>query len=215
MFCMHCGNQVQDGVKFCENCGKPIQQAEAQSAAQPAEQQAPAAQPAQGAVIQQGAPMPDRGASTAQTQAGQGPVYTEAAPKELGTKWLKCLPFLLGIGALVNLAQLFQLADGYDLFLLMSWPGSIGTIITINVVSVVLLIVFAVLAAVMLYKRKKSGPMFAYLCYLTEAALGLVMMIGASSLGMDSFESLGMLIGGAVMLVLNVIYFQKRQHLFH
>ena len=120
MFCMHCGNQVQDGAKFCENCGKPIQQAEAQSAAQPAEQQAPAAQPAQGAVIQQGAPMPDRGASTAQTQAGQGPVYTEAAPKELGTKWLKCLPFLLGIGALVNLAQLFQLADGYDLFLLMS-----------------------------------------------------------------------------------------------
>ena len=159
--------------------------------------------------------MPDRGASTAQTQAGQGPVYTEAAPKELGTKWLKCLPFLLGIGALVNLAQLFQLADGYDLFLLMSWPGDIGTIITINVVSVVLLIVFAVLAAVMLYKRKKSGPIFAYLCYLTEAALGLVMMIGASSLGMDSFESLGMLIGGAVMLVLNVIYFQKRQHLFH
>ena len=50
---------------------------------------------------------------------------------------------------------------------------------------------------------------------MTEAALGLVMMIGASSLGMDSFESLGMLIGGAVMLVLNVIYFQKRQHLFH
>lgn len=211
MFCMHCGNQVQDGAKFCENCGKPIQQAEAQSAAPQAAQP----EPVQSAVIQQGAPMPDRGASTAQTQAGQGPVYTEAAPKELGTKWLKCLPFLLGIGALVNLAQLFQLADGYDLFLLMSWPGSIGTIITINVVSVVLLIVFAVLAAVMLYKRKKSGPMFAYLCYLTEAALGLVMMIGASSLGMDSFESLGMLIGGAVMLVLNVIYFQKRQHMFH
>ena len=23
MFCMHCGNQVQDGAKFCENCGKP------------------------------------------------------------------------------------------------------------------------------------------------------------------------------------------------
>ena len=97
MFCRHCGKQIADDAKFCPSCGAQV--------AQPG-QSAPQAEPVQTP------PQPEPQAEPVQTPPQAAPVYQTVSspqPTQLGTKWLTVLPFLLGLGAIMNFVTVIRL----------------------------------------------------------------------------------------------------------
>ncbi len=103
-------------------------------------------------------------------------------------------------GVTANLVYaIFPSMKGFDLF---------------NGIACFALGVFAIITRFALAKYKKSGPMFLYSLYVANAVVALIYGIGATvALGEVAFNPIS--IGGTVlMIVLNVVYFNKRKHLF-
>lgn len=227
MYCIHCGKQIEDSAKFCMYCGKQVGPATEETAAQPssadaapdagdsAAQSETPSEPVQNDAPQAAAPAaePVSMAQPAVQTETQG-ASADSAP-QLGMRWAQVVPFLLGIGVIWSIVQLFQVFSmDAPLSLILSLP-TIGPAITCLLVGAIVSIVLAVLAIVFLVKHKKWGYYCLYGCYAVEVVAGLITLIAYSSLDLSIANPLATVITGALMLVVNIIYFKKRQHLYN
>ena len=122
MFCSHCGKQIAEDARFCPSCGAQVAQpAQSEPRAQ-TPQNEPKAEPVQAQPAQQQTPPQPEPVQTPQS----GPVYQTTPspqPTQLGTKWLTVLPFLLGIGAIMNFVTIIRiLGSGVSLGDMFSVP---------------------------------------------------------------------------------------------
>lgn len=191
MFCSNCGNKLNDDAKFCPSCGTKV--------AQPAQpQSAPQAEPVQ---------TPPQAAPAYQT-------VSSPQPTQLGTKWLTVLPFLLGLGALVNVISLIRML-GSDSLEDLFFARMVGGINTLTFLGLVVLTVLAVVAIVQLVHRKKLGYQCVYALYGCQVVINLIVffsLIGYS--GINMVPTVIAILVGATMLGVNLVYFGKRKHLF-
>ncbi|MFR8078297.1 MAG: zinc-ribbon domain-containing protein [Christensenellales bacterium] len=238
MFCFRCGQELPEGAKFCPSCGQSQTidtqpaQAEAPKAepqAEPVQAEAPKAEP-QAELVQAEAPKaepaqqpapPQSGVSYAQTQPSPqaAPTYQTVPspqPMQLGTKWLTVLPILLGLGAVLNLISIISLLDDLDgipLSFAFSLP-TIGPAFAIAFFSTIALIVLAVVAIILLVRRKKAGCFCVYALYAVQVLANIVVLFAYLDFGMDVLSIILSILIGAVMLAVNVVYFGKRKHMF-
>ena len=138
MFCSDCGKQIADDAKFCPSCGAQV--------AQPG-QSAPQAEPVQTP------PQPEPQAEPVQTPPQAAPVYQTVSspqPTQLGTKWLTVLPFLLGLGAIMNFVTVIRiLGSGVSLGDMFSVPTA-GPIFALAFFGTIALVALAVVAIVLI-----------------------------------------------------------------
>ena len=203
MFCSHCGKQIADDAKFCPSCGAQV--------AQPG-QSAPQAEPVQTP------PQPEPQAEPVQTPPQAAPVYQTVSspqPTQLGTKWLTVLPFLLGLGAIMNFVTVIRiLGSGVSLGDMFSVPTA-GPIFALSFFGSIALTALAVVAIVHLVRRKKLGYQCVYALYGCQLAVNLIVFLSMMGYyGVDLTSTIIAIIVAGVMLGINVTYFNKRKHLF-
>ena len=202
MFCSHCGKQIAEDARFCPSCG-----AQSEPRAQ-TPQNEPKAEPVQAQPAQQQTPPQPEPVQTPQS----GPVYQTTPspqPTQLGTKWLTVLPFLLGIGAIMNFVTIIRiLGSGVslgDMFSVLLWLAT----------SMFALTALAVVAIVQLVRRKKIGYLCVYALYGCQIAVNAIVFLSMMGYyGVDLTSTVIAIIVGGVMLGVNVTYFNKRKHLF-
>ena len=203
MFCSHCGKQIADDAKFCPSCGAQV--------AQPG-QSAPQAEPVQTP------PQPEPQAEPVQTPPQAAPVYqtVSSPPTQLGTKWLTVLPFLLGLGAIMNFVTVIRiLGSGVSLGDMFSVPTA-GPIFALAFFGTIALVALAVVAIVYLVRRKKLGYQCVYALYGCQLAVNLIVFLSMMGYyGVDLTSTVIAIIVAGVMLGINVTYFNKRKHLFN
>lgn len=204
MFCSHCGKQIADDAKFCPSCGAQV--------AQPG-QSAPQAEPVQTP------PQPEPQAEPVQTPPQAAPVYQTVSspqPTQLGTKWLTVLPFLLGLGAIMNFVTVIRiLGSGVSLGDMFSVPTA-GPIFALAFFGSIALTALAVVAIVHLVRRKKLGYQCVYALYGCQLAVNLIVFLSMMGYyGVDLTSTVIAIIVAGVMLGINVTYFNKRKHLFN
>lgn len=204
MFCSHCGKQIADDAKFCPSCGAQV--------AQPG-QSAPQAEPVQTP------PQPEPQAEPVQTPPQAAPEYQTVSspqPTQLGTKWLTVLPFLLGLGAIMNFVTVIRiLGSGVSLGDMFSVPTA-GPIFALAFFGTIALVALAVVAIVYLVRRKKLGYQCVYALYGCQLAVNLIVFLSMMGYyGVDLTSTVIAIIVAGVMLGINVTYFNKRKHLFN
>lgn len=162
---------------------------------------------------------PHCGNTVAATPAA--PTLEETKP-EMPMKWFKFLIYFgLWVGALSNLGNGLGLLTGsvYD--------GMAAYVYTIysSLHSVDLIFGFAFLAVaaftiVVRFKLagfKKDGPTLLYTIYVINVVVGLAYALTVSSIiGEPAVDSsfIGSLIGSVTAVIVNMVYFKKRAHLF-
>ena len=208
MFCSHCGKQIAEDARFCPSCG-----AQSEPRAQ-TPQNEPKAEPVQAQPAQQQTPPQPEPVQTPQS----GPVYQTTPspqPTQLGTKWLTVLPFLLGIGAIMNFVPIIRiLGSGVSLGDMFSVPTA-GPIFALSFFGSIALTALAVVAIVQLVRRKKIGYLCVYARYGCQIAVNAIVFLSMMGYyGVDLTSTVIAIIVGGVMLGVNVTYFNKRKHLF-
>ena len=203
-FCANCGSMIEENVKFCPNCGTAV--------AQPAEQ------PVQSRPVQQ----------TAYQQAIEPDKY-----QGFPMKWYKFLAyFLLWFGAFINIVNGFLIITGKHYDISASREGlseavyrQFPALKAGDIVCGILILVVAVLgilAAVNLLRLKAIGPKLVIAVYaggLFVTVLNIIFSLTMTK-GMLSFGSIlspsviGSIAGATLMLVINWIYFKKRESVF-
>ena len=208
MFCSHCGKQIAEDARFCPSCG-----AQSEPRAQ-TPQNEPKAEPVQAQPAQQQTPPQPEPVQTPQS----GPVYQTTPspqPTQLGTKWLTVLPFLLGIGAIMNFVTIIRIrGSGVSLGDMFSVPTA-GPIFALSFFGSIALTALAVVAIVQLVRRKKIGYLCVYALYGCQIAVNAIVFLSMMGYyGVDLTSTVIAIIVGGVMLGVNVTYFNKRKHLF-
>ena len=214
MFCSHCGKQIAEDARFCPSCGAQVAQpAQSEPRAQTTQNE-PKAEPVQAQPAQQQTPPQPEPVQTPQS----GPVYQTTPspqPTQLGTKWLTVLPFLLGIGAIMNFVTIIRiLGSGVSLGDMFSVPTA-GPIFALSFFGSIALTALAVVAIVQLVRRKKIGYLCVYALYGCQIAVNAIVFLSMMGYyGVDLTSTVIAIIVGGVMLGVNVTYFNKRKHLF-
>lgn len=198
MLCPYCGKEVQENAVFCIYCGKPL------SAPSPYPQQpAPPYQP-------------------------NAPMYPQPE-YYLPMKWYKFLIyFSLFAGAVLNAltgisyltgSVYATLGHGYvDAAAVYDFYGE-----TLQMLDLVFGVALIALAAFGIYTRfqlagfKRNAPLFLYTLYAASTLLPLIYNIAVFLLfgiDVDFASEIGSLVGVAINIWLNFIYFRKRAHMF-
>ncbi len=244
MFCSNCGAQLPDGSAFCSKCGSPVARANPQSSAQsyqqPSYQQQSYQQPSyqQQSYQQPSYQQPSYQQPSYQQQSYQQPSYQQQPVNlQQGMGWYKfVINFMLFFSALMNFSLGICYITGsiYDIVAKDSYGSSfwgydsISEMVysifpelqTIDIIYGVLAIgiaVFAILTRIRLKNFCKNGPAYLYTLYGAVTAVTLLYIIIVSSIigtsAADSSTITSMVIGVA-MLIVNVIYFGNRKHMF-
>lgn len=136
-------------------------------------------------------PQPEPQAEPVQTPPQAAPVYQTVSspqPTQLGTKWLTVLPFLLGLGAIMNFVTVIRiLGSGVSLGDMFSVPTA-GPIFALAFFGTIALVALAVVAIVYLVRRKKLGYQCVYALYGCQLAVNLIVflsMMGYYGVGPD------------------------------
>ncbi len=197
-FCSNCGAEIkQENQAFCSNCGAKIGEATA-------------------------------------AYTNSNPVYSQPVNQPVATpfpmKWYKFLIyFLLFAGAVVNIAFGFNYITG-DIYTVQSDTKVTGEMVyavfgsglkTVDVlygVFGILIAVFGFYTRSRLAKYKANGPTCLYVLYIISAVAGLLYLIAVKSIVGTDLDIPSTTIVSAVtsfvMVLLNVIYFNKRKSLF-
>lgn len=208
MFCKNCGAQLPDGAVFCTSCGTQTSQQSQQPTYQP---QQPTYQPQQ------------------PTYAYQQPAYAQpvgTTEKPMG--WFKfMIYFALFAGALLNLVTAIQMLTGAQYGdskdLVYGFFPSLKTIDVIMGIVLLGLVAFIILVRFRLAGFKKDGPKLLAVMYAAVLAFNILYIILVASVLSDFGAGIGdlltpsvvvSLLGSAVMLIVNKIYFDKRKELF-
>lgn len=217
MFCQHCGKESEDNNKFCPYCGQPIQ---------------PTVMPDQNGASQQFYTAQGEKNQQQYGTGGYSPQssYTyNTAPaatfsQQPPMKWYNFVIWVqLFVSALVSLYNAVQFFTGAqygegsaDLVYLFYGNGLKILDIVMGICSVIC-IGWAIYARQQLRHYKRQAPMV-YIVYLGFNAATVIVYVVCFSVIVQEFllDATNMinLVTNIVMIVLNVVYFQKRSSLF-
>lgn len=203
MFCTNCGTENREDASFCHNCGANLNRQREQATAA-YDYPTPSYDP-----------------------AGQRPEprYGAELKPEQGMKWFK---FIIYVQLFLNM--LLQLSTAVRLFTGSYYGGEADYVYflydglqTMDVIFGIIFIGLAVLAFMArqaLAKFKANGPKLYFGLLIANVGVALLYIIVGSlvtgipiQLLIDA-SLIGQLIGAAILICVNVVYFRKREHLF-
>ena len=239
MFCRFCGNEIPEGGQFCANCGKAV---EAGAAAQPGEQQTDTSQPdgQQGYNTQPGRqqeytsqPGGQQPYNTFQT-GGQQP-YPQVQVNPVQNHPMAWFKFIIYFQLFANMVLMLYnvlhgflgIAYGDDADLIYAICPGLKAVDVIYGFICIALIAGAFIVRQRLAHYKKNAPMQYIVFVAAVLVLGLlhtiagVAVIGATvpyaaEAGVVDVAGniLGTVVGAAIFIPVNYIYFNKRKELF-
>lgn len=210
MFCPNCGTNVGNAERFCPNCGAALNQNTASANPQPNYQQPSYQQPNY-------------------QQPNYQPVYQQPVQQyPYPMNWYKfVIYFALFAGAVLNAINGILHLTGsvwemqnvsadmvYAVF------GGMQAVDIIYGIGAIALAAFNIVTRMHLAKFRKTGPKFLSVCYGVAVGLALLYIILTSAVtGISIGDLVGateimQLVVSIVMLVVNVVYFNKRASLF-
>lgn len=215
MICNRCGKMIPDDTRFCPNCGNVIQM-----------QQVPSREPQQQQQQQYQNYDPQPSYPDYQNYQIDPMMQPQAAAvNQPPMNWFKFIIYVqLFLSAALNLINAIGAFNGshydgsadlvYGFF-----PGQ-KTNDMIYGVCLLILVALAIYARFRLAGFKRNGPTMYYLfCGLSLVFALLYLILSANTLGVSitdvmTASTTGTLIGMIVLLVINLVYFGKRKHLF-
>lgn len=219
MFCPNCGTNVGNAERFCPNCGAALNQNTASANPQPNYQQPNYQQPN---YQQPNYQQPNY-------QQPYQPVYQQPVQQyPYPMNWYKfVIYFALFAGAVLNAINGILHLTGsvwemqnvsadmvYAVF------GGMQAVDIIYGIGAIALAAFDIVTRMHLAKFRKTGPKFLSVCYGVAVGLTLLYIILTSAVtGISIGDLVGateimQLVVSIVMLVVNVVYFNKRASLF-
>lgn len=225
MFCGKCGAELPDNAVICGYCGEPVgtQPTAGNQGAYtaPADYQQPTYQ--QPAYQQPTYQQPTMG----YTDPGQPPVNYFAQPQQYPMKWYKFLIyFSLFAGAVMNVISGIMVLSGsqYDgkADLVYSFYDGLKTTDTLFGIACIVTAVLFVYARFQLAGYKRNAPTALMIAYAVPLVATLIYLIAVSSILSEAgvstgdliSEQIGSMVGSAIVLVANYVYFNKRKSLF-
>lgn len=218
MFCRFCGNEIPEGGQFCANCGKAV---EAEAASQPDAQQA-------------SAPQPETQQSYNSQPGGQQP-YPQVQVNPVQNRPMAWFKFIIYFQLFANMVIMVYnalhgflgIAYGDDAALIYAFYPGLKAVDVIYGLICIALIVGAFIVRQRLAHYKKNAPMQYILFVAAVLVMGLLHTIAgvavisaavpyAAGAGMADVAGniLGTVIGAAIFIPVNYIYFNKRKELF-
>lgn len=223
MLCPNCGTDVSSAGRFCPNCGAPVQPSK------PVESAAPQPQYQQPQYQQPQYQQPQYQQPQYQPPLNQQP-YQPMQPAAPQMNWYKFLIyFALFAGAVVNAVNALRFLTGLingssaEAKLLYSWFPGWKTVDIIVGLLLLVLVAFTIYTRFRLSGYYKNGPVCLYLTYGLAALSNVVYLIGVvlvingtgiSLLDLEIVPTIASILVSIVMIVVNVVYFNKRKHLF-
>lgn len=214
MFCPNCGTNVGNAERFCPNCGAALNQNTASANPQPNYQQPNYQQPS----YQQ-----------PNYQQPYQPVYQQPVQQyPYPMNWYKfVIYFALFAGAVLNaISGILHLTgsvwemQNVSADMVYAVFGGMQAVDIIYGIGAIALAAFNIVTRMHLAKFRKTGPKFLSVCYGVAVGLALLYIILTSAVtGISIGDLIGateilQLVFSIVMLVVNVVYFNKRASLF-
>ena len=204
MFCPNCGTNVGNAERFCPNCGAALNQNTASANPQPN-------------------PQPNY------QQPNYQPVYQQPIQQyPYPMNWYKfVIYFALFAGAVLNaISGILHLTgsvwemQNVSADMVYAVFGGMQAVDIIYGIGAIALAAFNIVTRMHLAKFRKTGPKFLSVCYGVAVGLTLLYIILTSAVtGISIGDLVGateilQLVVSIVMLVVNVVYFNKRASLF-
>ena len=220
--CAYCGAAIEAGSQFCLNCGSPVPAEVAQPVAQqPYVQQTYTQQPPQQPYGQQ----PYGQQPYGQQPYGQQPQYSPLTQADMPMNWFKfVIYFQLFAGCVLSVILGFVTLTGshYDgsADLVYRFFPDMKTADTIYGLLLLAAGAFAIVVRVRLSKFCENGPTMYYIYLIAQIVIPIIYLVmannalGTYSNNIDYSSTYSNLATNAVMLACNVVYFNKRKHLF-
>lgn len=232
MFCNHCGRQIADGAKFCTFCGNAV--TDSASAGQQQSgvyRSAPQNDPLSGPVSYPAEPSYNANQTYPANPAYPGnpayPAYPTpgAVSNELPMGWFKfIIYFQLFAAALVNFVNGLTIIRGahYDGAedLVYGFYPDLKTVDTVFGVIFIIIAVAALFVRFQLSGFKRGAPSKYYALCIVSTLAGLLYLFIASSVtgvsigDLADASTVSSIVTSIAMLIINVIYFGNRKHLF-
>ena len=229
MFCPNCGTNVGNAERFCPNCGAALNQNTASANPQPNPQpnyQQPNYQ--QPNYQQPNYQQPNYQQPNYQ-QPNYQPVYQQPVQQyPYPMNWYKfVIYFALFAGAVINAisgilhltGSVWEMQD-VSADMVYAVFGGMQAVDIIYGIGAIALAAFNIVTRMHLAKFRKTGPKFLSVCYGVAVGLALLYIILTSAVtGISIGDLVGateilQLVVSIVMLVVNVVYFNKRASLF-
>ena len=230
MFCPFCGSVVDDGAKFCPSCGGDIatevNEMKSAPSAVPSQAQTtiappsptsdltPAAMPEAMPTVTP-ASSPDPAVANLSSAQKRDIALAQAEQEGLGMKWYKfMIYFALFAGALTNIAggalSLSLTSASSAQFANSSASSMLAVTGILNIAFGALIIYCRILLA----RFSKKAINMVYVVYGVNIALSVLTIMGSMGSGSTTSTSGGSLGSSIAFLIINVVYFKKRAHLF-
>lgn len=227
MFCPHCGAQLPDGSQICQNCGRPV----------PQQSEPIIPQPTYYSFCQTCGSQIPTGLQTCPNcgaPAMQRPVPADTDPYAVQRpmKWFKFLIyFALWLGGIFTILTgistmlgLQYASAGSDASMVYALFPHLQPVDLVYGAICILLGCFTIVVRFKLARFRKSALVCLYCMYALNFVIPLIYsIVQAICISMPIVqifsstligELVGRLIGTGVAITLNVIYFNKRRHLF-
>ena len=240
MFCKQCGTQLDASAKFCPQCGTMVEIAENTPIAQPTVENTASQQANQTVNIEQPTIQQTQQAQT----FNQQPVYQNQPMQNqmvqpLGMNWYKfiiyfqlfaCAVINLFVGSMYISGEIYNLQSASDNYsshfgysvskLIYEYFSELKAIDVMYGIISLGIAVFAIVVRMRLAKFKKDGPIFYYILQGVSIVASIIYMtifiIIMSDIREFTIPSslISSLTTSIILLVINIIYFNKRKHLF-
>ena len=213
--CVNCGAQIDEGSKFCPNCGTKCDSMEPENSSN--QSSYPSSDPA----FKDPDPAFEYTDSSSSQSSGD---YSGSSADLYPMKWHKFLMVVMIIGAIYTIASGIIQMTGHQYTREGSSPEYIYAVFpgmkTCDLVYGVMMIAIGVFQFIVrnrLNQFRANGPSSLRLLYILSIAAGVFYLIWASSVtrvNLFTANNLGNVIGSVVMMIINGVYYSKRSPLF-
>lgn len=215
-YCRNCGTVIKVGDVFCGNCGTKVNVEQPKNFCRTC-----------GANNSINAAFcKNCGAQFQYMNPQTGYVYSPQLPQTLSMGWYKFIIYFqlwaamvvgIGNGIMYLTGMIYYTMRTSPEFIYNYWGMSLKIADVVYGVVLLLLAAFAVVTRQMLAKFKKSGPMLYYIYLILQLCVSLLYVIItciiAQTVAIEP-SSVSSIVISITMIIVNVIYFKKRKHLF-